>query len=147
MKKLLLTGIAALSVLSTSAANADKLPKIFLGTWCIDKPYHEDEDGMVRYWRKGGWDALQDECDLESALAINRHGGGSQDYSFRITSVKKTWFVLPKAYGERPVRVWLVSFKSEGEGSCGYGTYMLDYDSRRDLLSIKTWHSKVWTCK
>jgi hypothetical protein len=147
MKSMFLTSVAALSVLTASAAHADELPKIFLGTWCTDMPFRESKDGMVRHWRKGGWGAQQDECDSKSALDLGRHGGGSQDYSFRITSVKKTWFVFPEAYGERPVRVWLISFKSESEGRCGYGTYMFEYDARRDLLFIKTWQSKSWTCK
>jgi hypothetical protein len=47
MKKLLLAGIAVLSVLSASAAHADKLPDTITGNWCYFEGDNPDPDGKM----------------------------------------------------------------------------------------------------
>jgi hypothetical protein len=55
MKKLLLSGIAALSVLSASAAQTfatkTELPTEMLGSWCGMWGWQFPDDGAMRWWR------------------------------------------------------------------------------------------------
>jgi hypothetical protein len=59
MTKILLAGIAALSVLSASAAHTVTLPKEMLGDWCYDEAHQEyrhakcEDDSFVRVIKDG----------------------------------------------------------------------------------------------
>src|SRR5262249_42085086 len=72
MKKLLLTGIAAL-LLATGAAHAQpsKLPNEMMGEWCWDK-FVDDDDDVSHYWREEDAPSCDDVLVLEQTRASFR---------------------------------------------------------------------------
>jgi hypothetical protein len=73
MKKLLLTGIAALFLITGAAQANDQLPEHMLGRWCAD--YNISTKGEKVYYRLDRVERDRNHCsDLDNGIVLDQEG-------------------------------------------------------------------------
>jgi len=82
MKKLFLSGIAALSVLSASAACAVEIPKQYRGAWCQTK-----------------WKTIYKRCRSADFIEIGRTWWGVDDEGCTLSAIRKSKYGGHRLFG------------------------------------------------
>jgi len=101
MGRLLLVGVAGLSVLSASTAQADSLPNTFVGSWCLD--ITDNEAKVLVYNRR----TLRDKC--EDGLNIAANSYTTNEFLCIIKKakrIKQNTYLIDTHCGESPEVEW-----------------------------------------
>ena len=144
MKKLLLTGIAAL-FLATGTAHVDPLPNIYLGRWCLDNKNSDDRGSVYgAVYTEKEWEACQ---ARDGHMEINRSGFERYEDSCKFVSVKYTGEKMPLSTKPRKedwvpaVRIFAHCYV---EGMTYKGRIILRYVKGGGLL-LEDGQKPVWT--
>jgi hypothetical protein len=135
MKKTLLAGIAALSVLSASAAQADALPSKFLGKWCADLGGDAQPTPPGSEWTNT-FLSLSDleDCDKHSVIEVKQNEWTGWESGCRFTEVK-TRFDPTIPANTKEMGVWVAHIKANCiEESCKWHSSFVLYHSMGALF-------------